>query len=253
MIHGYTQNGPLFNNKTKALSKHLDKTFSKRYSAVQFDYPTAPHHLRLRDIPGVDVSLLQGGGQQNGQDDDNSDAYAWWRRDDATGEYRGFNECFTFLSKYLDEHGPFDGVIGFSQGAALAAILASLLEPARTRPAELGFTTSHPPMAFAVSYCGFRAPARYEFLYSPKIVTPVLHIIGSLDTVVEESRPLALVDACVDAREKKRVVYHPGGHYVVVQKPYLNAVAGFIDECLKGKEQNGIETEENVEDMDVPF
>jgi predicted esterase len=85
------------------------------------------------------------------------------------------------------------GVLGFSQGAALAGMLAASLEPSRAW-GTAGLATTHEPLAFAVCYSGFRAPGeRCHGFYEPPISTPILHFIGSLDTVVEESS-IALVD-----------------------------------------------------------
>ncbi len=100
----------------------------------------------------------------------------------------------------------------------------------------------HPPLKFVVVYSGFKAMQRcYEAFYEPLIKTPVLHFIGQLDSVVEEKRSRALVDACVDADEKtakdgdvgeERVVYHPGGHFVPSQRGYVNVVVEFIRKML---------------------
>ena len=144
------------------------------------------------------------------------------------------------LARVLRDEGPFDGVVGFSQGGALAGMLASLLEPGRKEAFDrlatgadgMAFPQSfiestgyveelcHAPLKFAVSYSGFGATTNklYSAFYEPKIATPMLHFLGSVDTVVEEARSLRLVDACVDARGVKggvgRVVYHPGGHFL---------------------------------------
>ncbi|EPS38916.1 hypothetical protein H072_7319 [Dactylellina haptotyla CBS 200.50] len=247
MLHGKTQSGQLFYAKTRALEKHLLKVCAP--ARLAFHYPTAPHRLYLRDIPDVDPSLLQ-------SDEESEGTYTWWRRDDVTGEYKGIGETWRFLSEYLDTNGPFIGAIGFSQGAGLAAILASILEPTRQRPASLaadGFTTSHPPFNFAVAYCGFKAPnEEYKWMYEPKIQTPVLNVLGSLDTVVDEKLMKALVDVC----EGNRVLWHPGGHYVVVKKQWLDAVGVFVRDHINGTgtaNTKPVQEEESVEDMEMPF
>lgn len=218
-LHGYTQSGSLFHAKTKALEKPLLKSLPPQST---LSYPTAPHLLKLSDLPG---ERADDGG------DSAQEHYAWWRKDEVTGEYLGLNETLEFLSRHLDTHGPFDGVVGFSQGAALAAMLVSLLEatPGRNRPEA--FTTSHPPMKFGACYSGFRAPVRYEFFYTPRIATPILHVLGSLDTAVDESRSLELVEACEGG--EKRKVYHPGGHYLPAGRQYANVLIGFILENTK--------------------
>jgi fermentation-respiration switch protein FrsA (DUF1100 family) len=176
------------------------------------------------------------------------------------------------LAEVLKSEGPFDGVIGFSQGGAMAAMLASLLEPGRraafekvysegglTYPAsfteDTGYveSTLHPPLKFAVSYSGFaaRGVEAYRAFYEPKIATPVLHFLGTLDAVVEEARSLALVERCEES--EGRVVYHPGGHFLPSsQKAYVGALVGFMKEILH-KAEGETKEEESVEDMDVPF
>ncbi|KAI5845947.1 serine hydrolase FSH [Tricharina praecox] len=230
-LHGYTQSGPLFSAKTKAVQKALTKSLG---ADTTLHFPTAPIKLSPADIPGDAVA------------DDAADleAYAWWRRATPTSAYTGLPETFLFISSYLDTHGPFDGVIGFSQGAAFAAILAAILEKGRKRPEE--FTTSHPPLKFAVCYSGFRAPDMYREWYEPSIETKVLHVIGSLDTVVDEERSLELMKACVDG--DKRTVYHPGGHYLPAQKPMVNALVGFILSSVKEEKK-----EEIVDDLLAMF
>merc|ERR1712230_47541 len=82
-----------------------------------------------------------------------------------------------------------------------------------------------PPLKFAISYSGFYAPdATYAPFYEPKIKTRFLHVIGSLDSVVEEERSQGLVERCED----KVKVVHPGGHFVPVGKEYAGVLVGFL-------------------------
>ncbi|KAJ5613763.1 hypothetical protein N7528_007417 [Penicillium herquei] len=268
MLHGYTQSGNLFHAKSRALIKHLQKAFPlHEVSAV---YPTGPIHLKPSDIPGYEPS-------ETAETEDSIEAYGWWRRSNTANPplYTGMEDGLASVAKVLKEEGPFDGVIGFSQGAAMAGMVASLLEPSRKEafahfaanegeekglqfPASFsaaGF--SHPPLKFAVCYSGFRAPgARYRGFYeNPSIQTPLLHVLGTLDAVVDHSRSQALVDACAGDPEKEgNVVWHPGGHFVPSQRPYLDAAVQFIRKQLENS--NGVaksEEEEDVNDMDVPF
>ncbi|KAI9882351.1 MAG: H(+)-transporting V1 sector ATPase subunit A [Watsoniomyces obsoletus] len=91
-------------------------------------------------------------------------------------------------------------------------------------------TVIHPPLKFVVVYSGFKAMQEcYQAFYEPKIKTPVMHFLGRVDSVVEENRSLALVDAC----EVEQVVYHPGGHFVPSQRVYLERVVEFVRSCLE--------------------
>ncbi|CAI0650816.1 unnamed protein product, partial [Colletotrichum noveboracense] len=138
-----------------------------------------------------------------------------------------------------------DGVVGFSQGAAFAGLLTAMLEtpyrdvPEEMRPwvQELREANGGKPFKFAVMYCGFFAPPpELQWAYEPKIKTPTLHFLGSLDTVVEESRSQGLVERC----EEPMVVVHPGGHYVPISKEWAMPLIGFIkkiadEEAAKSK------------------
>ncbi|KAK3046285.1 hypothetical protein LTR09_012234 [Extremus antarcticus] len=271
MLHGFTQTGHLFEIKTKALKKSLEKAFPpapkpghlKDYpGGIELSYPTAPIRLDVTDIPGFDVD----------GDKERAEAYGWWRRkgDAEPFVYAGMEQGLATIADVLKTEGSFQGVLGFSQGGAAAGMVASLLETGRREAFEqaqgkggmrypdsftddTGFVEGmvHPPLKFAVSYSGFGAStnALYHAFYAPQIKTPMLHFLGSVDTVVSEERSLRLVDACVDGRGREggvqRVVYHPGGHFLPSSQKQ-EAVA-------EGTEVKGSKAEERVEDMDVPF
>lgn len=289
MLHGFTQNGHLFEIKTKALKKALEKNFppapkpghlTNYPGGVELYYPTAPIRLDYKDIPGYEVD----GASSSNNDSDAPEAFGWWRRkgDDEPFYYEGMERGFATMAEVMRESGPFDGVLGFSQGGAAAGMVASVLESGRREAFEAAqskggmrypdcFTNDsgyveeavHPPLKFAVSYSGFGAATNplYTAFYEPKIKTPMLHFLGTVDTVVSEQRSLRLVDACADGRGVKggvdRVVYHPGGHFLPSsQKVYVAALVAFIREAVGEEGTNGPvdgKKEEGVEDMDVPF
>ncbi|KAH8802918.1 dihydrofolate reductase-like protein [Xylogone sp. PMI_703] len=259
MLHGFTQSGPLFHAKTRAMEKLLQKAFPANHPSnplksfpggIKLIYPTAPNKLPPATLPGF----------QEG--DISEDAWGWWRRDDHSERYNYLNDGIQRIAEtILAEEGGVDGVLGFSQGGACAALVASLLDEGRKEVFDdcekkglMGYPSSfikdgeviNHPLRFAVSYSGFRATdVFYSGFYEPKIKTPMMHVIGSLDTLVDENRSLALAKAC----EKERVVYHPGGHFVPTKKDMVSALISFIIEtCADPKVE-----EESVEDMDVPF
>ncbi|KAE8444323.1 hypothetical protein EG329_000633 [Mollisiaceae sp. DMI_Dod_QoI] len=268
MLHGYTQNGALFHSKTRALEKALAKAFpttklSPLYptypGGIQLTYPTAPLKLRPADIPGFKVQNLEG------EAGDEPDAWGWWIRETGSGLYTGLDEGLATIRDAIREVGGVDGVIGFSQGAGAAAFVASLLEDRREETfaslrekeenayaypegwVELKEDLKQGPLKFAVSYSGFYAPHEaYKAFYEPEIITPVLNVIGSLDSVVDETRSTGLIERC--SEKSRKVVYHPGGHFVPIGKDMAGVLIGFIRECCEVKK-----VEESVEDMDVPF
>ncbi|KAJ6111927.1 Serine hydrolase FSH [Penicillium sp. IBT 18751x] len=268
MLHGYTQSGALFHAKSRALVKHIQKAFPLH--EVDAVYPTGPLRLKASDIPGYEPS--------DNAAEEETEAYGWWRRSNTADPplYQGMDDGLAAVAKVITEQGPFDGVIGFSQGATMAAMVTALLEPGRKEAFEhfekdssegapgIPWPTAfeqlqNSPLKFALLYSGFRAPGpRYRAFYEhPPIQTPALHILGTLDSVVDEAKSKALMNACAGDPEKDGlVVFHPGGHFVPSQRPYLDAAVQFIRKQLEKSEiTNGEKPkdEEDVNDMDVPF
>lgn len=112
----------------------------------------------------------------------------------------------------MKSEGPFDGAIGFSQGAALIALLL----------ARGDFPL---PFSFAVFICGgppfdeesLRDGEELRYVdVSPQagiLKLPTAHLIGAQDKDLQEC--LKLVNVC---REDMRVVFdHGGGHQVPTQ------------------------------------
>ncbi|KAI1002893.1 hypothetical protein K3495_g5313 [Podosphaera aphanis] len=268
MIHGYTQSGPLFHSKTRAIEKMLNKYFSSEstvhgnngifhgYSGIQLIYPTGPFRLCPLNIPGYKAKFMD--------PDEESDLWGWWTRDMDSGLYGGLEQGLSTIARTIREHGGIDAVMGFSQGAAAASMVTSLLEPGRQQvfddlrmkdkdvlpfPEDWRDLSTLCPngLKFLVVYSGFLAAhPSYRAFFEPKIQTPSLHFIGSLDSVVEEVRTMALVKKC--AVDKRTLIYHPGGHFVPNRKIMGGTLLTFIKKCLMEKK-----AEKTISDMEILF
>lgn len=64
------------------------------------------------------TSLQEGTGKLGSGPVDSSDQTVW--------KYKGMDESLKFLEQYMTDHGPFDGIMGFSQGASMAGLVALL-------------------------------------------------------------------------------------------------------------------------------
>lgn len=223
---GYTQSGPLFRTKTRALEKLLAKSLDPKTTTLSLIYPTAPIRLSSADIPGYNSPTAAA-------DDDQIDSWAWFRRNPDEPAVRGLETGMAAVARTIRESGGVDGVVGFSQGGALAALVAAALEaPRRTPPqADAGWVEAlreangDRVLRFAVVYSGFWLPVEgLRWCYEPPIRTPTLHYLGGLDTVVDEGRSRGLIDRC----EEPVVAVHPGGHYVPISKEWVLPIAGFM-------------------------
>ena len=124
--------------------------------------------------------------------------------------YEGWDASVTYLKTLCREQGPFDGVLGFSQGASLAAILAASLEHPERTP-ETSEPIQNKPFRFVISVSGFRpADPKFDPLFRDQIQTPVMLIVGANDSIVTSERSQTLAERCANIR----VVRHPGEHYL---------------------------------------
>ncbi|KAK4247646.1 serine hydrolase-domain-containing protein [Corynascus novoguineensis] len=247
MLHGYTQSGAIFRGKVNGLIKKLNKLFPPLGLEPVLIFPTAPNKLTVDDVVGWERRQPPIPGFE-------PDTWAWYRSDELQDKYLYLEEGMNRIAETLqqaredarregDEDGGVDGVIGFSQGGCMAGMLASALEAvhkpraAAERTHERWLETVREanggrPLKFAVIYGGFRAaPLELEWLYNPKIATPTMHWIGSVDTVVGEERSMGLVKKCIDPV----VLNHPGGHFVPIDPKYANALVSFIHKHVQDK------------------
>jgi Serine hydrolase (FSH1) len=140
-ILGHAESGPKFYAKTRPLEKHLHNTFPPAPlpgflpefpGGIELFYPTAPLRLTGADVTRgcgpVDLNSHRGEVGLVSREKD-LDAWAWGTGDFRRAEeIRGLDQSVAITLEFMKAHGPFVGAIGFSCGATLAAILASLLE-----------------------------------------------------------------------------------------------------------------------------
>ncbi|RYP77574.1 hypothetical protein DL769_003380 [Monosporascus sp. CRB-8-3] len=192
-------------SETSFLKDIFEQTIGEE---AEFFYPSAP-------FPSVPTAS-------------NEPTYAWWPSDPTVTNF----ETFSYLSNILDKEGPFDGLVGFSQGGSVGSLIAAFLE--RPRPARpSNFTTFHGPLRLVVSYSGYHEDdVRLQKYYAEKIKTPILHFISSTDPVVAEERCFRLVRRCEDSNDRVIVYTGSGFHRVPATKLTTQALSRFLTEVL---------------------
>eukprot|EP00250_Pteridium_aquilinum_P017338 c23580_g1_i1 orf=139-732(+) len=87
--------------------------------------------------------------------------------------YRNLKECIQFISDFMETQGPFDGLLGFSQGSILAAALAGMQQQGLA-------LTSSPALRFVIIISGGVLKGDHDFkgCYSEPIRCPSVHLIG---------------------------------------------------------------------------
>ncbi|CAA6661948.1 unnamed protein product [Spirodela intermedia] len=114
--------------------------------------------------------------------------FEWFQFNKEFTEYENLDACISFLCEYIATNGPFDGYLGFSQGATIAALL-------------LGYQAK---LFVSISGSKFRDPAICEAAYGKPI---------EVNSLPSEDLVTAFVDPLI--------IRHPYGHIV----PRLDAAA----------------------------
>jgi predicted esterase len=121
----------------------------------------------------------------------------------------------------FSQKGPFDGILGFSQGAAMAALVSAQQERLK---GEMDFR-------FVILCSGFALKlAEFE---SQAINCPSLHIFGSdhgkdRQIANQASRDLSSLfdDGC------SVIIEHDSGHIIPTRPPYIDEIKSFLQRFL---------------------
>ncbi|KAJ6797533.1 uncharacterized protein M6B38_123400 [Iris pallida] len=168
--------------------------------------------------------------------------FEWFQFDKDFTEYTNLEECISFLCDYMKENGPFDGLLGFSQGATLSALLIGY-------QAQGKVLKDHPPIKFFVSISGskFRDPSICDVAYRDPIKVRSLHLIGAKDWLKLPSEELA------SAFESPLILRHPQGHTVPrLDETAVKQFSEFTDAILQGNAPVEIHGEVKLEEAGDP-
>ncbi|XKL64793.1 hypothetical protein PGB90_004879 [Kerria lacca] len=151
-----------------------------------------------------------------------SNERGWWikKEDLPSISNENFNNCVGLqdsinqVKNICQEEGPFDGLMGFSQGAAFIAILCSLIQN------DMHFK-------YVILISGFKSSeSSFSIYYTNILKIPSLHVIGESDTVVNKQRSEEL--AKYFESTSVELLIHKGGHYVPASKIFKQKYISFI-------------------------
>jgi len=219
-LHGYRQDEQIFREKTGALRKILK-------SHIEFTYAEALHL-----VPPLQVTEDNGSKEV---EDCGSNARGWWFSHtgdnylplETTDYDKGFQQSLDYINSIFESKGPFDGVLGFSQGGSFLSILCN--PSIHQRYEKIKFS-------FAIIVSGFKSKQTTHGCYydlDNKVEIPTLHVIGSTDRVIPKEMSVALCEYFGDFKQ----YIHNGGHYVPANSEAKNVFTGFLNEVKNKKTQ----------------
>ncbi|XP_066455794.1 esterase OVCA2 isoform X2 [Eleutherodactylus coqui] len=209
-LHGYRQDESSFRERTGSLRKNL----RKRAELVVISAPLS--------VPEPEEGRGGGDGQRE-------DPRGWWFSNrekssfnamDETASCAGLEESLDAVAKAFSELGPFDGLLGFSQGAAFVAMLCSLKQQGDPRF----------QFDFAILVAGFKSRAsEHVDFYKEPIAVPSLHVFGDTDRVIPRVMSQELAGSFVNPV----LLTHSGGHYIPVGSAEKKVYFPFLDSFRK--------------------
>lgn len=227
-MHGFRQNASSFKGRTASLAKKLK-------NIVELVFVDAPHELSFLYQPSETV--LSNSKQGLPPSYQCKKKFAWlvapskiskndteWIARDGPfhplqfkEQTEGLDVSLSYLKTIFSKQGPFDGILGFSQGAAMTALLCAKRE---AQLIDLEFR-------FAIICSGFAV--ELSDVKQGSIRIPSLHIFGSdqdKDRQIEktESRDLA----ALFEEGYSKVIEHDSGHIIPTRSPYIDQIKAFL-------------------------
>lgn len=189
VLHGMRQSGRWLERRAGKVRKALE-------GLAELVFVDAPHMYRADDAP-LDEQRR-----------------CWWHASEGGERYEGWAESLAYLKAIFEEQGPFDGVLGFSQGAAVAGALAAM------QPVDAI------ELRFVICISGFtaRSTALSPLMQGARIELPSLHIYGERDVMVPAERSVALQGRFVNGA----LASHPGGHFAPERWP-MDTLSAFVE------------------------
>ena len=182
-LHGFTMNGAGLRRLMIGLENRLSEH-------VELIFPNAPNVASEAAVAGLEQRMAVPRGAPP--------HLQWWNASDDGRAYQGWDNSLRVLREALERH-PGAGVLGFSQGAAVAAAVAAL-----SCHGQL------PALRFAVLVAGFtpRAAELAPLFEGAPLDLPSLHVWGTADPIGKHGP--ALADKFSAAT--RQVLTWPGGH-----------------------------------------
>ncbi|XP_027161409.1 rhodanese-like domain-containing protein 6 [Coffea eugenioides] len=234
-LHGFRQNASGFKGRSGSLAKKLkalaELVFVNAPHELPFIYQPclADHHNGISPsqdpcppkVCSKKFAWLVGSDYQGKSD-------AGWTMADVPFDLlqyqqqtEGFDASLAYLRTVFSQAGPFDGILGFSQGAAMAALLCG----------QLGKLKGDVDFRFVILCSGFAI--NMEGFQQGSINLPSLHIFGNgkgRDRQInsQTSRHLASLfeDGCSE------IIEHDLGHIIPTQSPHIERIKNFLQRFL---------------------
>lgn len=221
-LHDYRQNDKMFSSMVEQFQKIIG-------NSIEFTYVNAPNIPLPHNAEDI-YHNLRGWWFTSNND--------YYDRNDTSDFCKGFESSIASLADVVRTKGPFDGIMGFSQGAALAAMICldsamkkALINLPDDQKEAIAYKSLFPSelcsFKFAMLFSGFCSKSsRHKDIYikaremqeSSKAqhfndcVVPILNVIGNKSRIVKKQTSEKL--SFLFGKSNTQELHYPGGHFV---------------------------------------
>ncbi|KAI5969068.1 FSH1 [Candida margitis] len=257
-LPGYLQSGSTLARKSSGLRKILSKKLN-----IQLDYITPCHEIKSRHELSFPLGPTDEESDRVWSQIVDNGSNARWFDAQSANNYIGLDESIRFVIDHIEKNGPYDGIIGFSQGAAMAIMITNALQK---------MLPSHPPFKISMAVSGFCLTVPRSGDYSDEnkqrilqitdanqyaseveiseraaeylcdaggkstglsLPTEVILLYGKNDSIVPPIRS-EYVSTLYDAKQVRTFV-HEGGHLFPNDKKIVQPISELFDKKINGK------------------
>lgn len=239
-LPGFLQSGSIFAEKSSGLRKTLSKKFN-----YELKYLSPPVIIPSADKLLFPLASTEEEAQKKWEEVEKADCNRCWWLPDGPDPYVGFTLSLDMVIDHIKEHGPYDGIVGFLQGAAMAAVVANIVEQripehgpfrvavlfssfAFVQPLDSSDTLSdlHNSISDLNQYTEkVKLYEGYEQYFQAKpSLTKFISIFGTQDFLV----PTIRTEYLNSLYPEIEVMKHDGGHYVPNKKSFITPLVESI-------------------------
>ncbi|XP_050225798.1 rhodanese-like domain-containing protein 6 [Mercurialis annua] len=238
-LHGFRQNASSFKGRTASLAKKLKNIAELVFIDAPHELPfiyqpcvSEPRDSNVSSLPSQEILppkencrtkfawLISPEFREKGE--------ALWKVADGPfnplqyqQQTEGLDVSVEYLRTVFSKEGPFDGILGFSQGAAMAASVCAL---ERRLKGDIN-------IRFAILCSGFAL--QLSDVKSVTINCPSLHIFGSTLGKDRQIANQASRDLAASFEEGSSVIIeHDSGHIIPTRPPFIDQIRDFLQRFL---------------------
>jgi len=213
-LHGKSQTAESFSKKIGGARRKLERVFDLVFLDAPIDLEDKSNQMGNENDSCSNTD--------SGQPIMNT-GRAWFLREQGTEpgihRYTKLDECIDYVIQHVKDKGPYDGIMGFSQGGTVATALAT----SGCIPVRAVLTAGAPCVEEA-----FEAASQKSSSLNDGIMIPKLHLAGETDTMI----PTESVARLAEKGGNGELVLHEKGHLFPTRAIYVDQMVQFFQSSL---------------------